>query len=215
MATVERVIEAPPDAVAAVLADARRYDGFVVGSKRIRWFDVRWPEPGTRFHHSVGFAVLRIRDHTTVVQDELPDRLLLATGMGPMGRAEVDFTLTPADGSTRVEMREEPVSGPIKAVSSPLLAAAMRARNARALRRLEKLARARAAVRAMSSHSRSRTGPRRCRLSCGTGPPVCHEHVTASRARKSTRSVPSDTMSVTSTETVALGRSPPAAVRLR
>jgi hypothetical protein len=149
MATVERVIEAPPDAVAAVLADARSYDGFVVGSKRIRWFDARWPEPGTRFHHSVGFAVLHIRDHTTVVQDELPDRLLLATGMGPMGKAEVDFTLTPADGSTRVEMREEPVSGPIKAVWSPLLAAAMRARNARALRRLEKLARARAAVRAM------------------------------------------------------------------
>lgn len=68
MATVERVIEAPPDAVAAVLADARSYDGFVVGSKRIRWFDARWPEPGTRFHHSVGFAVLHIRDHTTVVQ---------------------------------------------------------------------------------------------------------------------------------------------------
>lgn len=57
--------------------------------------------------------------------------------------------------------------------------------------------------------------PRPCRLSCETGPPVCHEHVTASRARKSTRSVPSDTMSVTSTETVAFGRSPPAAVRFR
>jgi NAD(P)-dependent dehydrogenase (short-subunit alcohol dehydrogenase family) len=47
------------------------------------------------------------------------------------------------------------------------------------------------------------------------GPPVCHEHVTASRVRKSTRSVPSDTMSVTSTQTVAFGRSRRAAVRFR
>ena len=43
IATVARVIGAPPDAVAAVLADARSNDGVVVGSKRIRWFDARWP----------------------------------------------------------------------------------------------------------------------------------------------------------------------------
>ncbi|HZA77922.1 MAG TPA: SRPBCC family protein [Acidimicrobiales bacterium] len=147
MATVERVVQAPPDAVAAVLADARSYDGVVVGSKRIRWFDARWPEPGTRFHHSVGFGLLHIRDHTTVAQDQLPARLLLTAGMGPLGKAEVDFTLTPVDGGTRVGMREEPVSGPIKAVWSSPLAAAMRVRNARALRRLDKLARARAALR--------------------------------------------------------------------
>ena len=43
IATVARVIGAPPDAVAAVLADARSNDGVVVGSKRIRWFEARWP----------------------------------------------------------------------------------------------------------------------------------------------------------------------------
>jgi hypothetical protein len=43
IATVARVIGAPPDAVAAVLADARSNDGVVVGSKRIRWFETRWP----------------------------------------------------------------------------------------------------------------------------------------------------------------------------
>jgi carbon monoxide dehydrogenase subunit G len=147
-ATVERVVEAPPEAVAAVLADARRYDSVVVGSKRIRWFDARWPEPGTRFHHSVGFGPLHIRDHTTVMQDALPDRLRLRAGMGPLGAAEVDFTLTPSGGDTRVAMREEPVSGPLKALWSRPLAAAMRARNARSLRRLEKLAQDRARLRA-------------------------------------------------------------------
>jgi carbon monoxide dehydrogenase subunit G len=153
MAVAARVIDAPPDAVAAVLADPRSYDGVVVGSKRIRWFDARWPEPGTQFHHSVGFGILHIRDRTTVVRDELPSRLLLAAGMGPLGKAEVDFTLTPTDGGTRVEMREEPVSGAVKALWSPPLAAAMRARNTRALRRLEKLSRARAAVRAVDARA--------------------------------------------------------------
>jgi hypothetical protein len=123
----------------------------VVGSKRIRWFDARWPEPGTHFHHSVGFGILHIRDLTTVVRDELPRRLVLAAGMGPLGKAEVDFTLTPTDGGTRVEMREEPVSGAMKALWSSPLAAVMRARNTRALRRLEKLSRARAAVRAVDA----------------------------------------------------------------
>jgi hypothetical protein len=160
MATVARVIGAPPDAVAAVLADARSYDGVVVGSKRIRWFDARWPEPGTQFHHSVGFGILHIRDRTTVVRDELPSRLVLAAGMGPLGKAEVDFTLTPTDGGTRVEMREEPVSGPLKAVWSPPLAAAMRARNTRALRRLEKLSRARAVVRALDARAGGPTAGR-------------------------------------------------------
>jgi len=151
MATVARVIGAPAAAVAAVLADPRSYDGVVVGSKRIRWFDARWPEPATQFHHSVGFGILHIRDRTIVVLDDLPSRLVLTAGMGPLGKAEVDFTLTPTDGGTRVEMREEPVSGPIKALWSPPLAAAMRLRNSRALRRLEKLSRSRAAVLAVDA----------------------------------------------------------------
>jgi hypothetical protein len=161
MATVARVIGAPPDAVAAVLADPRSYDGVVVGSKRIRWFDARWPEPGTQFHHSVGIGILHIRDRTTVVQDDLPSRLVLTAGMGPLGKAEVDFNLTPTDGGTRVEMREEPVSGPLKALWSPPLAAAMRTRNTRALRRLEKLSRARAAVRAIDAPGGGPTAERR------------------------------------------------------
>ena len=64
MTTVDRLISAPRDAVASVLADPRTYDGVVVGSKRIRWFDARWPEPGTRFHHSIGLGLLHIRDDT-------------------------------------------------------------------------------------------------------------------------------------------------------
>jgi hypothetical protein len=147
MATVARLVDAPVDAVASVLADPRTYDRVVVGSKRIRWFDPRWPEPGTRFHHSIGLGLLHIRDDTTVMADELPARLRLSAGLGPLGAAEVVFTLTAAERGTRVEMAEHPTSGLLRAVWSPPVAAAMRARNAVSLGRLEDLARARAEVR--------------------------------------------------------------------
>jgi len=151
MATVERFVDAPIDAVASVLADARRYDGVVVGSKRVRWFDARWPEPGTSFHHSVGFGPLHIRDRTTATVEELPHRLVLAVGIGPLGSAEVEFLLEREGTGTRVTMREDPVSGLIALVWSPPAAIATRARNDRALRRLEKIAQARARVRALDA----------------------------------------------------------------
>ena len=53
-ATVDRALDAPVGAVATVLADPRSYDGIVVGSRRIRWFDAGWPEVGSRFHHTIG-----------------------------------------------------------------------------------------------------------------------------------------------------------------
>lgn len=147
MATVERLIAAPADAVALVLADPRTYDGVVVGSKRIRWFDARWPEPGTRFHHSIGVGPLHIRDATAVVADELPDRLHLAAGLGPVGTVDVIFTVAEADGGTQVGLTEHPTAGLLKLLWSPPLEAAMAARNRVALRRLEGLAVARAEVR--------------------------------------------------------------------
>jgi hypothetical protein len=140
MATVDRLVPVPRDTVAALLADPRSYDGIVVGSKRIRWFDARWPDSGTSFHHSIGFAVLHIRDATTVVADELPERLRLATGLGPLGAAEVTYTLEDEDGGTRVEMTEHATSGILGRLWSPPLDAAMAVRNRVALRRLEDLA---------------------------------------------------------------------------
>ncbi|HLT69390.1 MAG TPA: hypothetical protein VKZ72_04445 [Acidimicrobiales bacterium] len=140
MGVVDRHLDVPPDAVALVLADPRSYEALVLGSKRVRWFDARWPEEGTSFRHSIGVGPLHIRDHSTVVADELPDRLQMVVGMGPLGRAEVEFRLTPEASGTRVSMREDPVDGPVAAVWSPPVDAVMRLRNDRALRRLEGLA---------------------------------------------------------------------------
>jgi hypothetical protein len=177
VATTDRLLDAPIDAVASVLADARTYDGVVVGSKRIRWFDARWPEPGSSFHHSVGFGPLHIRDSTTATADELPHRLLLAVGMGPLGAAEVEFVLAEEGAGTRATMREDPVSGLVNLVWSPPVDAATRVRNDRALRRLEKAAQARARVRRLdaratagASGTRARSTGRRSTGPRTTGP---------------------------------------------
>lgn len=158
-ATSRAILDASPAAVATVLADPRAYDGVVVGSRRIRWFDPRWPEPGSRFHHTVGAGPLTIRDHSEVVECDLPHRLTLVVNARPLGRAEVDFRLA-ADtgGGTRVEMTETPISGPIATLWSPPLALLTRRRNDVTLRRLGELARSRADVAALHGGLDARAG---------------------------------------------------------
>lgn len=153
-AVSERFVDAPVDAVASVLADPRAYDGIVVGSRRVRWFDPRWPEPGTAIHHTVGFGPLTIRDHTDAVRDALPDELELAAGLRPLGVMRVVFRLRAEGTGTRVVMEEGPRSGPITWTWTAVTRAAMARRNDVALRRLDDLARARAAVRGLDEEPR-------------------------------------------------------------
>jgi hypothetical protein len=148
-ATATAVLDASPDEVSRVLADPRTYDGVVVGSRRIRWFDARWPDVGTRFHHNVGFGPMVIRDHSEVLEQDLPRRLRLEVRVRPLGRAEVDFRMTPEQDGTRVDITETPTSGLLSATWSPPVAAVTRWRNRRVLDRLEKLARERAHIAAL------------------------------------------------------------------
>jgi hypothetical protein len=153
MAVSRRTIAAPIDAVAAVLADPRAYDGLVVGSRRIRWFDPRWPEVGTRIHHTAGFGPITIRDHTEVLVDELPARLELAAGIRPIGGLRVAFTLTAEAGpdgpATLVEVVEHPLSGPAAVAWPPPADALTAKRNDVMLQRLDDLARVRHHVRTL------------------------------------------------------------------
>jgi len=149
VAVVSRRIDVPVDVVADVLADPRSYDGIVVGSKRVRWFDARWPEPGTSFHHSVGFTVVHVRDKTTVVRNELPDALELAAGTGPVGTFTVIFRLAADGDGTLVTMEEGPRSGPIAVLWSPPVSMATAKRNELALKRLDHLARMRHETRSL------------------------------------------------------------------
>ena len=144
-ATVTRVLDVPRAAAALVLADPRTYDSVVVGSRRIRWFDPHWPEVGARFHHTVGLGPVTVRDHTEVVEEDLPGYLRLMVHLGPLGSAEVVFRLTPDGDRTLAEMTETPVSGALALSWSPPAIALARWRNARVLARLEEVSQGRAA----------------------------------------------------------------------
>jgi hypothetical protein len=160
-ACVERTVTAPVDAVAVVLADPRAYDGFVVGSRRIRWFDPAWPAPGSRFHHTLGFGPLTVWDHSEVLADELPGRLHLLVHLRPIGSAEVDFRLADRGERTHVRMTETPVSGVLAVSWSPPVAALTRWRNNRVLARLDEVAAGRAESMARASAGATATGERR------------------------------------------------------
>jgi uncharacterized protein YndB with AHSA1/START domain len=146
MATNERLITATPEAVFDVLADARCYAYWVVGSRKIRDGDSSWPAPGSRFHHAVGVGPICIRDHTRV-EEMRPGRFLqLKVKLRPFGTARVKLELEAADGSTRVTMVEDPADTATAFLFTPLVHLLMRGRNVRSLARLADLVEGRVAM---------------------------------------------------------------------
>ena len=130
----------PPQAVWDALADPGGYGYWVVGSKEIRDADPGWPRPGTRFHHTVGFGPLTIRDHTVALDAQRPGLLRLRAKGRPLGTARVTLTMTPHAGGTRVRMTENPDGLTSWLALNPLVQVLTRGRNAESLMRLEELA---------------------------------------------------------------------------
>ena len=60
VATNERYMPVPPEAVWDVLADPSSYGYWVVGSKQTRDAEPEWPAPGSKFHHTIGFGPLTL-----------------------------------------------------------------------------------------------------------------------------------------------------------
>lgn len=136
--------DASPQQVWAVLADPDAYGDWVVGSKYIRDADPDWPAVGTKFHHTVGFGPLELKDNTEALESREPERLVLRARARPSGTANVILQLRPgASGGTDVVMEEYPVSGLAKIVHNPLQDKLIHHRNVESLRRLERLARER------------------------------------------------------------------------
>lgn len=141
MTEVHRVIEAPPEVVFDVLADGWSYAGWVVGSSHIRDVDPRWPDVGTRIHHSVGPWPMHIHDTTTVTEVEPGKRLALSAQAWPLGVAEVVVTLEPqGPRATLVRMAERTVRGPGRFVPGPIQDWVLRPRNKESLARLSDVA---------------------------------------------------------------------------
>src|SRR3954465_5944777 len=107
MAPNEIHVDASPERVFEVLSDPSTYGHWVVGSSHIRDADDRWPEPGTRIHHTVGWGPLKIDDHTSVISSHPPTRLELKAKARPLGTAHVVLIMAKENGGTRVTMIED------------------------------------------------------------------------------------------------------------
>lgn len=141
MARNEMRIEAPAERIFAVLADPESYGHWVVGSKRIRDADRSWPEPGSRFHHTVGFGPFEVDDHTVSLECEPPRLLKLRAKARPLGTAIVTLEIEPdGPGASRVTMVEDPGDALTALVFNPLTHLLVRGRNVESLRRLAELA---------------------------------------------------------------------------
>lgn len=133
-------INAPPERVFEVLTDPDSYGYWVVGSKEIRGADPDWPQPGSQFHHKVGFGPFTVADSTRVELNEPPRRLRLRAKARPLGTARVTMELKPADGGTEVTMIEDPADPLTAFVFNPLTHLLVRGRNVESLNRLKELA---------------------------------------------------------------------------
>ena len=138
---VSRAVEAPAEAVWAVLADGWQYATWVVGASRVRAVDEHWPDAGQRLHHSVGPWPAVISDSTRS-EESVPARRLVLTARGwPLGEARVEIEIVPdGAGSCTVSMAEDASSGPGRLVPLPVRQALILPRNKEALLRLALIA---------------------------------------------------------------------------
>jgi uncharacterized protein YndB with AHSA1/START domain len=140
VATNERFMPVPPQAVWDALADPDGYGYWVVGSKEIRDADPDWPAAGSRFHHTIGVGPLTLSDHTEALESEPPERLKLRAKGRPLGTATVTLEMIRDDEGTVVRMTENPAGLTSVLALNPLVHVLTKVRNAESLMRLEELA---------------------------------------------------------------------------
>jgi NAD(P)-dependent dehydrogenase (short-subunit alcohol dehydrogenase family)/uncharacterized protein YndB with AHSA1/START domain len=133
-------IEASPELVFEILADAERYADWVVGASDVVAHDGNFPSPGARFRHRVGLRPLTLSDHTEVVSVDPPRRIELKAKARPLGTANIEIKLRERAGGTEVTLTEEPGDRLSALVAgNPVADAALRLRNAEALSRLKRI----------------------------------------------------------------------------
>ncbi|MGA9520692.1 MAG: SRPBCC domain-containing protein [Myxococcaceae bacterium] len=140
MAVARFDISAPIEEVFRVLANGWMYPHWVPGPRNVHLVDRRFPQPGTRFLHTLGRGPIRSTDFTEVIESEPPRRLVLRARGWPSGLSRVYIQLVPARGGTRVSIRETPEHGLALALRLPGLRRLLDMRLYEMLRRLGTLA---------------------------------------------------------------------------
>jgi NAD(P)-dependent dehydrogenase (short-subunit alcohol dehydrogenase family)/uncharacterized protein YndB with AHSA1/START domain len=134
-------IEATPEQIFAVLADAERYPDWVVGASHVVDQDADFPAPGTRFRHRVGMRPFVLTDHTEVLEADPPHLIVLKAKARPLGTARVEIRVVAGAGGSEVAMTETPDDRLSALVATnPVAELALRLRNAEALSRLKRVA---------------------------------------------------------------------------
>ncbi|MFI1586119.1 SRPBCC family protein [Embleya sp. NPDC020630] len=139
MARRQQLINATPAQVWDVLADARRYAEWVVGTRRIERADVGWPRPGARLVYAVGIGPLTFTDECVVRMCVPGERLELEAVASPLGTARIGIELLPWDTETLVLVDEHPLRGPAARLHGPPGEALLHLRNRRMLRNLARV----------------------------------------------------------------------------
>lgn len=138
---VSRSVDAPAEAVWAVLADGWQYATWVVGASRVRAVDPGWPAAGARLHHSFGLWPAVVSDSTVSELAEEPHHLVLTARGWPMGEARVEIEVVPdGPGTCTVSIAEDASTGPGRLVPVPARQAMILPRNKEALKRLALIA---------------------------------------------------------------------------
>jgi len=142
----EQIIDATPEQIWAALADPLCYDRWVVGAKDIRAADGEWPDSGAMLQHTSGVGPFNLKDNTKVIECEAPRRLVLEARGRPLGIARIEILLEPQGTGTLVTMIEHAVRPPHAAAVNAALSPLIHSRNVESLRRLEAVAREKAAT---------------------------------------------------------------------
>ena len=129
-------ISATPENVFDVLDDAHAYARWVVGTRRVRSVDARWPAVGAEFHHAIGGALGELHDSTEVLERDRPRRIVLEVRFRPTGIASVSIDVVPDGTGSVVTLNEAPIAGPAAWLPRFVVEPILGVRNALSLQRL-------------------------------------------------------------------------------
>jgi uncharacterized protein YndB with AHSA1/START domain len=120
----------------AALTEPETYPHWLVGADSIRDVDETWPEPGSRFHHVVGFGPLKIPDHSEVLAIEPGSMLRLKVKARPFVSAVATFEVYGDEQRCVVTLREVPSVRALSTAVRVVLDPSLHLRNQRSLDRL-------------------------------------------------------------------------------
>jgi hypothetical protein len=129
-------VDVRPQKIFDVLRDGQQYARWVIGTKRIRSVDPRWPKVGSSLHFTAGVGPLQVRDRT-VVRGYRKNRMLeLEAFAKRLGSARVRIEVKPERRGSRVIIDEHPLRGPIAWAHNPFGELLIILRNRRMLKHL-------------------------------------------------------------------------------